>query len=133
MSCLFNSIGKHVKETPQNVRILICNYIENSKTLAGLPIEAILCKPKNEYITRMRLPNSWGGGPEIAAACDIWNLNINVYKVDRVSKKNSKKQIKNKLNTAFMYDKPIIFKSSVPTNNQINLYWNGVHYEPGPF
>ena len=132
MSCLFNSIGKHVKESPQTVRMRICNYIESSETLAGLPIEVVLCKPKNEYITRMRLSSSWGGGPEIAAACDIWKLKINVYKV-KTNQKPPKKETKRKRNSTFMYDKPIEFKPLLNTNKQINLYWTGVHYEPFPF
>ena len=61
----------------------------------------------------MRKRSQWGGGIEIQAACNLWNLRIIVYNISRGNRQ------------------PIEF---IPINSDyhytIELTWNGSHYEP---
>ena len=114
MSCLFDSLSYFFKMNGYDIRQKICNYLEsNNKIIDGLDTNFILSLDNNNYIKRMRMNETWGGGIEIQAACNIWNVKIIIY-----NKRNGENSI-------------IEF---VPINNTfsniIKLSWNGNHYEP---
>lgn len=113
MSCLFDSLSPFFQKDSKTIRNIICDYLEsNNKLIDGLDTEFILSldEPKSEYINKMR-QYSWGGGIEIQAACNIWNVRILVYII------NDKK-----------------FVEFMPLDNNhvhtIEISWTGNHYEP---
>ena len=122
MSCLFNSLNYFIKENSFNIRQQICDYLhQNKPIIEGLETHEILKFENNDinaYISSMRSPSTWGGAIEIQAACNIWNLRINVY--------NYRDFSPNAENNKIIEFLPIngIIKES------INIYWNGGHYEP---
>ena len=69
--------------------------------------------PKDEYIRRMRQQHVWGGGIEIQAACNIWNIRI------LINNKTSG-------NNTIIEFLPI----NNTYNHTIELIWTGAHYEP---
>ena len=115
MSCLFNSLNYFLKEGSQEIRQKICNYLENNnKLIEGLDTQIILkMENKKNYIDEMRKSSTWGGGIEIQASCNIWNIKVVVHNI--------------RDNT----DKIIEF---IPLNGNFNktieITWNGGHYEP---
>ena len=82
MSCLFNSLSYFIKENSFNIRQQICDYLQQNKPIIdGLETNEILKFENNDinvYISNMRSMSTWGGAIEIQAACNIWNLRINV-------------------------------------------------------
>ena len=87
MSCLFNSLEKLLGK--ENIRIEICKYIEDNldKKIADekikLWIEYSASDMKislDEYIKRMKLSSTMGGGPELMIASKIYNIKIIVKK-----------------------------------------------------
>jgi hypothetical protein len=111
MSCLFDSISHFfVDATSADIRNAICNYLEaNRPIFDDLDTETILNITDPNYIRHMRNPNTWGGGIEISAACNIWNIVIAIHRNGY---------------------SPIVFK---PLNNTakhvINIFYTGNHYE----
>ncbi len=120
MSCLFNSLSYFIKEHSFNIRQQICDYLQQNKPIIdGLETSEILKFENNDinaYISNMRSTSTWGGAIEIQAACNIWNLRINVSNY-RDNTQNAVKIIE------FVPINGIIKES-------INIYWNGGHYEP---
>ena len=116
MSCLFNSLSYFIRDTSFNIRQKICDYLQQNKPIIdGLETHEII-KFENtvkDYISSMRLKSTWGGAIEIQAACNIWNVRINVCNYRDYSKK-------------------IIEFIPIHGNIQktISIYWNGGHYEP---
>ena len=112
MSCLFDSISHFfVDATSANIRNEICNYLEaNQPIFDDLDTLTILEIIDPNYIRHMRNPNTWGGGIEISAACNIWSLTIVIHRNGYP---------------------PIIFE---PLNHQakhvINIFYTGNHYQP---
>ncbi len=117
MSCLFNSLSYFIKEDSFNIRQQICDYLQKNKPIIdGLETSEILKFENNDinaYISNMRSTSTWGGAIEIQAACNIWNLRINV----------SNYRDKNNTIIEFIPINGVIKES-------INIYWNGGHYEP---
>ena len=111
MSCLFDSISHFfVDATGENIRNEICNYLEaNQPIFDDVDTHTILNVIDPDYIRHMRNPNTWGGGIEISAACNIWSFVITIHRHGY---------------------SPIIFK---PLNNNakhaINIIYTGNHYE----
>ena len=115
MSCLFDSISYYLKYNSNQIRQKICDYLEANKPIIdGLDTKFILEMDDSNYIRNMRRNSEWGGGIEIQAACNIWNLRIIVHNVRR-----------NRSSIEF-----------VPLNKNyiytIELTWNGSHFEPVP-
>ena len=114
MSCLFNSLSYFIKDTSFNIRQRICDYLQQNKPiLDGLETHEILKFESSDYISSMRSTSTWGGAIEIQAACNIWNVRINVSNYrDRTQK--------------------II--EFIPIHGVIQdticIYWTGGHYEP---
>ena len=114
MSCLFNSLSDFFQEDSNNIRHLICNYLEtNGQIIEGLDTDVILSldNSKNEYINQMRQQSTWGGAIEIKAASNMWNVKILVHNIRDTNN--------------------II--EFLPINKMyrgiINISWNGSHYE----
>jgi len=114
MSCLFNSMNYFIKEGSNEIRQRICDYLRDNKPLIdGLETNKILEFEGKNYIETMRSQSTWGGGIEIQAACNIWNLKIIVINYRNRGNKNIE----------FM-----------PLHNNvektIEVSWTGGHYEP---
>lgn len=117
MSCLFNSLSYFINENSYTIRQMICDYLEENKPIIqGMETHEILVlenSSSQNYITKMRLPSTWGGAVEIQSACNIWKLQINVSNY----RDNNNRIIE-----------------FIPLNNNcektIHIYWNGGHYEP---
>lgn len=117
MSCLFDSLSHFFRLDSNNIRQIICNYLANNqKIIDGLDTHFILSLDNTspqQYINRMRMNESWGGGIEIQAACNIWKVTILVYNIRDPEKR---------------------FIEFVPVDGEsrgvIRLSWNGSHFEP---
>jgi len=114
MSCLFNSLSHFINEDSYTIRQKICDYLqENRPIIEGLNTSQVIEFETPNYINNMRQTSTWGGAIEIQAACNIWNIQINVSNY----RDNSNKIIE------FIPINGTITKS-------INIYWNGGHFEP---
>lgn len=90
MSCLFNSLSYllHFPGGSAALRSAVCDYLAKNPTFSDLDaathikIESGL--DLDSYVTRMRLPSTWGGAIEIRAVCELQTVNVNV----RVAKDN---------------------------------------------
>ena len=112
MSCLFNSLSYFINEDSFKIRQIICDYLEANKPIIdGLNTPDILLFENNNYILNMRSISTWGGAIEIQAACNIWNLKINVS------------NHRDGGNIEFI---PL----TCNYEKTINIYWTGGHYEP---
>ena len=119
MSCLFRSLAYFVKHNDFIVdenwmRSVICKYLEtNPMILDNIKASDITNwesgKTLDEYVINMKNSSSWGGGIEIKAFCDIFNVKVIVN----------------------FFDKTIEF---LPKNNKaigtIELIYTGNHFEP---
>ena len=113
MSCLFNSLSRFIPESSFDIRQKICNYLEaNHKIIDGIETKDVLTMESTNYIQHMRKTSTWGGAIEIQAACNIWNMSINVHNIRSEG---------GKINFV-----PITSESL----KTINITWNGGHYEP---
>uniref|UniRef100_A0A6C0DR18 OTU domain-containing protein n=1 Tax=viral metagenome TaxID=1070528 RepID=A0A6C0DR18_9ZZZZ len=114
MACLFNSLSFFLKIDSYTLRQEICNYLEQNKPIIeGLETRDILEMDGTNYIPNMRGHHTWGGAIEIQAACNIWNMKINV----KCRRGNENSTIE------FL---PV---TGVP-DKEISLEWTGGHYEP---
>ena len=114
MSCLFDSLSYFINLDSKNIRQNICNYLEsNNSLIEGLDTSVILSldMPKEQYINNMRQENIWGGGIEIQAACNIWEIKIVIF---------------NQRNNTIIEFIPLNKK----IHNLIKLIWYGNHFEP---
>jgi hypothetical protein len=87
MSCLFISLGKLLNIAPSILRNQICDYIITNPSrewdgtklsdwiqmVAGDRFQTI-----DQYIAEMRYHSQWGGAPEIAVCCMIYNVSIEI-------------------------------------------------------
>ena len=115
MSCLFNSLSYFIKEDGYDIRLKICDYLENNFTIIeDLDTKYVLDLDSVDYIKNMKNISTWGGAIEIQVACNIWKLRIIVNDIQN-HRENNKIEF-------------------IPINNiyekTIELYWNGGHYEP---
>jgi len=112
MSCLFESLSHFIRIDPSNIRHIICNYLENNGNIIdGLDTKFILSLDGNNYIENMRKIDTWGSAIEIQAACNIWNLQIDIY------------NIRNNNIIEFIPLNKLIY-------NKICISWNGNNFEP---
>jgi hypothetical protein len=114
MSCLFNSLSAFIRETPYDIRQIVCDYLEKDfPIINGLDTKFILELENPNYVIDMRKTSTWGGANEIQAACSIWRI--------RVIVKNYRDR----------GEKDIEF---IPIHGEyvktVSLYWTGGHYEP---
>ena len=87
MSCLFISLGKLLKVDSTKLRQQICDFIVSNPnaTWNGTKIHQWIewvagdeYKTIDRYIKEMRNLNRWGGAPEIAICCLIYNISVEV-------------------------------------------------------
>ena len=114
MSCLFNSLSYFLNYSSNQIRQIICDYLEQNRPLIdGLDTDFILSLDDSNYIKNMRRSSEWGGAIEIQAACNLWNLRIIVHNIS--GRRRSKIEF-------------------LPISNNyvytIQLTWTGNHYEP---
>jgi hypothetical protein len=97
MSCLFISLGKLLNIDPTTLRNQICNYIvENPdaewdgtklsewiQMVAGDRYQNV-----SQYISEMRRQSQWGGAPEIAVCCMIYNVAVEIVNLRRPASQN---------------------------------------------
>ena len=114
MSCLFNSLSYFIKDSSNDIRQKICDYIEQNKPIMdGLDTKDIINFEGPNYIQKMRNTSTWGGAIEIQAACNLWNYKIIV----------NNHRDRNHTKIEFI---PI----NGTIENTIELQWTGGHYEP---
>ncbi len=106
MSCLFISLGKLLNIDPATLRNQICDYIISNpdaewdgtklsewiQMVAGDRYQNV-----SQYISEMRRQSQWGGAPEIAVCCMIYNVAVEIVNLRRSASqnmvfKNTKKQ-----------------------------------------
>lgn len=111
MSCLFDSLSYHFNVKSDIIRNEICNYLEhNAPLFDDIPTNVLLNVIDDDYISKMRQQNTWGGGIEISAACNIWKLVIVVHSHNM---------------------KPVVFEPLDKKYTHVfHLFWTGNHYEP---
>ncbi len=109
MSCLFRSLAKFVNIETDALRQKICDFLEENPKLMDNTIRVSDITPENfqTYINNMRNNETWGGGIEIKAFCEIYNYQVNIY-------------IPN--------DKMITFYPKGLPIRIINLSWTGNHF-----
>jgi hypothetical protein len=111
MSCLFIAIGSGVCIDHKKVRSDICDYLDNDGPMFDdLNSFTLLdtISNKKQYIDRMRKNNTWGGGIEIRAACEVYKINICVH---------------------FKKGGELLWKTIDNCSiNTIHLHYNGSHY-----
>jgi len=113
MSCLFDSLSYFLNYNSNEIRQKICDYLQNNKPIIdGLETNFILEMEDPNYVENMRRNYQWGGGIEIQAACNIWDLRIIVINLRKKDK--------------YIEFIPIT-KNYIYT---ICITWNGSHYEP---
>ena len=113
MSCLFDSLSYFSNYNSNQIRQIICDYLEeNHPIIDGLDTKFVLELDDPNYIENMRKNYQWGGGIEIQAACNIWNIRIIIHNI-RASKSHIE----------FLPINKQIY-------NTIELSWNGYHFEP---
>ena len=87
MSCLFISLGKLLQVDPTFLRNQIIDYIVTnpSKEWDGTKISDWISMVAGDryqnieqYISMMRNNSQWGGAPEIAICCPIYNVNVEI-------------------------------------------------------
>jgi len=87
MSCLFNSLGRLLNTNPTTLRHNICDYIKQNpdKLWNGTSLKEWITyvagdrfQNIDQYLSQMRNLNQWGGAPEIAVCCIMYNISVEV-------------------------------------------------------
>jgi hypothetical protein len=132
MSCLFNSLSYFCDYKTEEVRQIICNYMEKDPYLSSgmktsTTIQYLEDKNLKNYLETMRSSSTWGGAPEIKAFVNltkttVWVRNISSSKSNyiRFSYDLSNEEEKNNKNV----------KVKNLYSDRIEVTWNGGHYEP---
>ena len=108
MSCLFRSLAKFVNLKADNLRQKICDFLEtNPELIDTVKLSDITPHEFSTYINDMRNDETWGGGIEIKAFCEIYNYQVNIYISD------------SKIITFYPKGLPIRI---------INISWTGNHF-----
>ena len=134
MSCLFNSLSYFCNYNGNNVRKIICEYMEKDPFLSSnmkvsKTIEYLENKSLEDYIKEIKKDTTWGGAPEIKAFVNLTKTPICVRNISSnkstyikfeydLSKKEEKQN-----NTSIIPVKNLY-------NKKIEITWNGYHYEP---
>ena len=116
MSCLFDSLSVYLPYSASEIRRKICDYLEENNTIVeGLDTHSILEQEHAGYVPWMRDQSTWGGAIEIKAACDIWNVAIQVHNAQEV-------------NSGVVRFTPKTDGHSTTDVRTLDLHWNGAHY-----
>ena len=111
MSCYFDSLSHYFHVNSNIIRQEICNYLDSNQPIFDdIETKVVLDSIDPDYVNKMRRSSTWGGGIEISATCNIWNINVVVH---------SQRM------------KPVLFEplSKRPLYT-IHIHWNGSHYKP---
>lgn len=113
MSCLFLSLASAVGYTPDHLRAEIIRYLRTDPVLIdSLRLSEMLSAMEDisleTYTAHMSNPLVWGGGIEIKAFVDIFNMNVIVH--------TSTGQI------------PFLCKNAC--EKSVHIQFTGNHYEP---
>lgn len=86
MSCLFESIGRCIGKSADQVRHEVCEYLLENPDVMGEDEEkdAVCCwLPEGvslaEYVDQMRRSDTWGTAVEIKAFVDMYGRRVTVY------------------------------------------------------
>ena len=117
MSCLFDSLSFAVGINPLNLRLIICNYLENNPALVDdLKLSAILKATESlsltEYTRKMSNESTWGSALELKSFCDIFSMSVQVH-------------------VTYTGQEFTIVCSNPKPRKLVHIYYNGSHYEPG--
>jgi hypothetical protein len=116
MSCLFNSLQQFVPENSNQIRRVICDYLEQNRPIIdGLDTQFILRMDRPDYVAQMRRNSTWGGAIEIQAACNIWNMSVHVFDIRR-----------NRGAADIIKFIPVVGEF----DRVISVNWSGGHYTP---
>ena len=112
MSCLFDSLSKYIVKNSSELRIQICDYIEqNPNMIDNIKVDKVIQWEKNIslplYVQNMRQNYTWGGAIEVKAFCNLYNIQVNIHLYN---------------------DKQISFYPSGEINLIININWTGTHF-----
>lgn len=114
MSCLFDSLSKFTSHSSSDLRGHIVTYLRtNPKLMGDATFEDIMSWEEteaNSYTESMSKQETWGGGIEIKAFVDLFQVNVNVH--------------------IPMVQKIVEFKYNENTDKIINILWTGNHYVP---
>lgn len=114
MSCYFDSVSSFTHIDSFSLRQMICDYLEsNYSVMEGMNTSTLLKTIDKDYIVKMRHPQTWAGGIEISATCNLFALKIIVN-----SFQNGQHN---------MYEFIPIYKKF---RKIIHLNYNGEHYTP---
>ena len=114
MSCYFDSVSSFIHINPFSFRQMICDYLENNySVMEGMNTHTLLDSIDKQYILKMRNPQTWAGGIEISATCNLFALKIIVYSFQNGKHNN--------------YEFIPIYKRY---RKIIYLNYNGEHYTP---
>jgi len=127
MSCLFDSLSYFLKIPSIKIRNTVCDYLEaNKPIMEGIDTKSLLSLESKNYIKKMRNPTTWGGGIEIKAIANIYNLKI---KVKNISNFNTNLNPNPNPNPN-PFIKFIPLKGVNSQTKKVKITWNGYHYEP---
>ncbi len=77
MSCYFDSVSSFIHIDSFSLRQMICDYLEsNYSVMEGMNTSTLLKSIDNDYIAKMRNNQTWAGGIEISATCNLFALKI---------------------------------------------------------
>lgn len=121
MSCLFDSLGRLTGVTGDRVRRKVCDHLASNPPLLDggtRAADAIAWQTDgmahDEYVRRMRKPETWGGAIEIKAFCDMTGLGVEV------------RDLRTGRSMAFA---PRSGRSG-PPDRTLHISWDGGHFEP---
>lgn len=113
MSCLFNSLGRLLNISTNDMRHIICDYLEANKPIIdGMSTAEILAFEVPNYVANMRNHHVWGGAIEIQAAVNHWNVRVLVE-----NRRDGKPPIE-------------FIPLQGAATKTLTIYWTGGHYEP---
>ena len=116
MSCLFQAFSKVLKTPHTTIRKECCQFLENNGVLfegkngSAEEILSSFSEPLS-YVNNMKKTSTWGGGIEIRAVCELYNVAVEVHHKDF------------KINFFPLNQNSTQYKT-------IFLDYNGSHYEP---
>ena len=117
MSCLFDSLSRWIPKGGNEIRQMVCDYLEaDNMIMEGMRTAEILMTESPYYIEWMRLNTTMGGAIELQAVCNIWNVSVIVHNIQHEGAQD-------------MEFLPVCADADVETI--IHLTWDGGHYECG--
>ena len=92
---LYGHLGKQNTVRNEIVNYITSKWIEFSNFIWGDDTYNKVILNSKSFYDHMSQDGVYGGAPEILAACNLYNLNVNIYYTDRVPQKFSSNQFTN--------------------------------------